>query len=308
MAVEIISDWAADLPLDKVLKDRFNLDPIPQFSIGVEYKGKSYNTRDDLGKEELANDMRGLRRPDKFPTSSAPNPEEIATICEESIRRGLDVLILGVGKGLSSAYDNYQMAVRLFKPGQLTVGDTGMTSMGEGLMAMYAKKLAMDGSSVEQISRAVDDEKKQTLIRALVPNTDFLMESGRIPEFAEGGWLFKQKDKASNIVKKFSDGLSVAPILQIDNNKAKVAKIIRYRQDMTKVFYRWVVNFVDDGNAGFVALMDCDAEKLSNEVEESLIKSGVPEIKIYKGKLGPSAVHGGNGALSVIVKRGNSII
>ncbi len=302
--VTIVTDAAADLPSYKILQERFGLrEPLLQIPIGVDYDSKNYDTGNESEYEELIGLMRKSLITDKFPTTSAPNPEIVASICEGPIRRGSKVLIVGVGSSYSSAYESYQKTAEMFDAGQVIPIDTGAASMGEGILAINAEQMAQNGAGAEKIAESIKNNSRLISARVLVPNTRFLMKSGRVPGFREGESYYKYKGVATNLMEKISGILSVVPIIKIDNNEAGMDQLIRYRENNTQKFKRWIIDFVKGDGYDFVGLLDCDANKLRREVRQSLVGAGVPDEIIYEGNLGITAIHGGIESLAIIVKR-----
>lgn len=61
--------------------------------------------------------------------------------------------------------------------------DSGQISCGEGLLALYAAKLEMEGKSAEEIIRLVEQERNYIHTRLILPGADIFYQNGHIKAF-----------------------------------------------------------------------------------------------------------------------------
>ncbi len=62
--------------------------------------------------------------------------------------------------------------------------DSGQISCGQGLVTLYAAKLAMEGKTVSEICELVDNMKQHVHTRFIMPSADIFYQNGRSKKFA----------------------------------------------------------------------------------------------------------------------------
>lgn len=285
-SVAIVTDAAADLPSSEELKTRFGVGPIPQIPLSITFENDGqtdkYTTEDLDNKKfkELINET-GI-----IPKTAALGEERFLNVYNELVTKGFDVISIHLSDTLSGTGMVARNAAKEFSSGRVTIYNSETVSMAQGLLAIMAEKEAANGVPVEKILEKLDDMRKRTTLRAVLPNIKYLEASGR---------LSKPKAILGTI-------LRIIPIVQIDHAKMRVLEKIRTSPKVLN----WMTDYINEGEIPEqVAIVNFDADEATNNLVEKLIKdANVPKDRIYRGDLGPvTGSHGGPGSWAMITVR-----
>lgn len=296
--VVIVTDAAADLPSEQELKTRFEVGPIKQVPLFVDFgkdrfiigesDGFYQSINNDIFRERI--DRETKNKSGIIPKTAAPNETYFDEAYKVPIEQGYDVVSIHISKELSATLGSATNASKKIDGNRVSIFDTQSVSMAQGLMAIRAEKMAANGATKEEILEMLVDMRERTTLRAVTPNFPFLKESGRVPM----------------VTAMIGSVLRLVPILRIDHitEESKVEKIAVVRREGKAV--EWAQDFLSKGKTPEqVAIVDFEAAEITDKLVRKLVENQlVSKERIYRGNLGPvTGSHGGPGTWVMVTVR-----
>lgn len=279
MNYQIITDSCCDFPTE--MYEQLNLKFVP---LTVEFRGVTDKDRNDDSLKQMYD---GLRSGESAKTA-AVNPEQWASLMEESLSQGQDVLVMAFSSGLSTTYQSAEIAAQelreKYPERSIYVCDTLAASMGQGLLVWYACKKRDEGASLEALRDWVEETKLHLCHWFTVDDLMHLKRGGRI-------------SAATALVGTM---LQIKPVLHVDDegHLINVAKT-RGRRASIEALAKKAVELGEgyDNSTMFISHGDCleDAKYLERILKE---RCGVKEVVIsYVGAVIGS--HSGPGTVAL---------
>lgn len=121
-----------------------------------------------------------LTQSTELPRTSQPSPEDFVNVFKEEIENGNEVVSIHLSSKLSGTYNSACLARDMLDSSKIFVVDGKTASIGTGILAVLAKRLADEGKSAKEIVETIT--KKTTTIRHLfaVETLEYLKKGGRI--------------------------------------------------------------------------------------------------------------------------------
>lgn len=268
--VKIITDSCADLNVEQLR--RYDIDYAKMFTVyqGVEKPALLEWREDEV--HELYNVMRDGNR---ITTAQVP-VEEFQRIFEKYLKEDMDIVYIGCSsKQSGSVNTGYVTAKKLmaeYVDSKIVCIDSLNASMGEGMLAIEAAKLASNGASVDEIEAYVLSVRKKVNQYVTVHSLDALKRSGRV--------------KASAAF--FGNLMGVKPIIIADVNGYQVAyKKVKGRQKSFEEIVTMLKSTIIDSEKQTLYLThaDCSSDEIESLV--GLLKKEIPCIDVEVGYIGP---------------------
>lgn len=169
MNVRIIIDSTADV--NPALADRFTVVPLTihfgeeEYIDGVTINHKEFYTK--------------LAESTALPSTSQATPAAFSKLFEEIVEAGDSAVVLTIASKLSGTCQSANIAASEY-PDRIFVVDTENVTIGAGILAEMALKLADSGMSAREIAEKITEERKNVLIIALLDTLEYLKRGGRI--------------------------------------------------------------------------------------------------------------------------------
>lgn len=186
MSVKIITDSAADLPKDIVRQ--YGIEVLPL----LVYLGEQeFRDGETMNPQEM---FQGMREGKVYKTAQAPL-QQFREAFQSHAERSEACIYVAFSSGLSGTYQSAVLArseiLEEYPDFQLEVIDTKCASLGFGLVALTAAKLAAEGRSFEEIAEAVRFHSDHMEHIFTVDNLEYLYRGGRVSRTAAliGGLL-----------------------------------------------------------------------------------------------------------------------
>ncbi len=172
--IKIVTDSLADLPQDII--DKFTITLISSYVI---FGAETLRDRVDLQPAEF---FKRLVDAKDLPTTSQASVHDFESVYRRLLEHDSNTEIISIHctSALSGSIESGRQAARLFPGAQIHVFDTRLISMGEGLMAIEAAKMAERGAALDAILirlAAMRDEMKSYFT---LNTLDYLAKGGRI--------------------------------------------------------------------------------------------------------------------------------
>ena len=173
MKIAITAESTIDLPSE--LLKKYNIKTLP-FSVILgddEFKDGEI-TSDDIFKFVEINKI--------LPKTSAINEAQYAEFFQEQLKNNDAVVHFCLSSGISSACNNAKLAASGMK--NVFVVDSKSLSTGIALLAIYARELADEGKSAEEIYALCNERTKDVQASFVVKKLDYLHKGGRCSSIA----------------------------------------------------------------------------------------------------------------------------
>ncbi len=170
-SVAIVCDSVGDIPTD--LRQELGIELVP---LQVLFGDRVFRDQVDLSTPEF---YERLQRDDKFPSTSQPAPRAFVEALER-LRNDREVVVCTVSGALSGTYRSALSAMGLARQPRVEVFDCETASLGEGLMAICAARLAQRGASTNHILEWLDRWRRATGCVFTPATLKYLRRGGRI--------------------------------------------------------------------------------------------------------------------------------
>lgn len=171
MGVKFIVDSASD-----VLPGEAEALGVIHLPLAVSFGDETFSDSVDLSHSEF---FEKLSTCQELPTTSQIPP----TVFEDAYRKvaaeGDQAVVITVSSKLSGTYQSAVIAAADHN-GQVFVVDSLSAAIGERVLLQRGLELAKNGLSAEQVAKALDEEKKNIRVMAMIDTLEYLKKGGRI--------------------------------------------------------------------------------------------------------------------------------
>lgn len=268
--VKVIADSCADLNVEQLNKYGIAFAKMSTSCDGVESVATLLWTEDEV--HALYNKMRDGKRI----ITAQVSVEEFQRIFEEYLKQNMDIVYIGCSsKQSGSVNTGFVTAKKLmekYEGSTIICIDSLNASMGEGMLAIEAAKLANDGASATEIEAHILAIRKKVNQYVTVHSLDALKRAGRV----KGSAAF------------FGNLMGVKPIIIADANGDQAAyKKAKGRQKSFEEIVAMLKSTIIEPEKQVVYLThaDCAKEEIDGLVE--LIRKEIPCLDVEVGYIGP---------------------
>ena len=271
MKIAISSESSVDL--DKVLLEKYDIHVLP-YQILL---GDRVETDGQISPEEIFD---YAQKNKILPKTSALNVEEYKTFFESLLKEYDKVVHLSLSSGISSTFNNAQMASKEFE--NVVVIDSSSLSTGIGIMAIRLREMLEGGMALEKAVENVKNMKMQ--VSAVINKLDFMYKGGRCSSLAYFG---------ANLLK-------LKPRIIVENGKVKNSHI--YRGKMEKVFKEYLFDTLKQfpANKKLVSITFTTAtEEMKNFAKQLCEENGFENI-IFEQAGATVSCHCGDNCIGIM--------
>lgn len=168
MNVRIIVDSTADLIPQ--IKDRLDVVPLT-----VHFGDQEYIDGVTITHKEF---YEKLIECDTLPSTSQATPDSFSRVFEEVAKAGESAVVLTLSSKLSGTYQSAMIAAEDYE--DVYVVDSDSVAIGAGILAELALQLKDAGMDAKNIAAALEEEKKNVRIIAMVDTLEYLKRGGRV--------------------------------------------------------------------------------------------------------------------------------
>ena len=169
----IIIDSTCDLPSD--IKERLTVVPLT-----VRFGEEEYIDGVTIDYKQF---YEKLIECDTLPSTSQATAYAFTEVFREAVEAGEQVVMLTISAKLSGTHHSAVTAAADF-PGDIFVVDGCNVSVGTGILAMLALRLADEGKSAAEIAAILEEQKEKVCVVALFDTLEYLKKGGRISSIA----------------------------------------------------------------------------------------------------------------------------
>lgn len=279
---KIITDSTTDLPENMI--SELNIEVLPlQFIIN----NKSYYNYPDERDLTIKEFYKLLREGQSVNTVQV-NVSQCLESFEKHLQNGEDILYIAFSSALSGTYNSATIAASELKQkypnNKIIVIDSLSASMGEGLLVYHAVMQKRRGFSIEELSKWIEENKRNFCHWFTVNDLFHLKRGGRI----------------SSTSAIFGSMLGIKPILHVsdDGKLVPVSKVRGRRQSIEELFNRMQKScIVPEKQVIFISHGDCEDEA---KVLKELIINRLHVKDVVMNNIGPViGAHSGPGTIAL---------
>jgi len=276
MTVKIVTDSTADLPAQ--LAQELGITVVPVY---LRFGEKVYRDRVDMSEDEFYQKLEGSPI---HPTTSQPTPQDFADAYSKLSREADEIVSIHVSSKVSGTYNSALQGRELAQArSHIEVVDSFSLSMGLGLIAMAAARLAEVEKSLQEVLEEV---------RQAIPHIRLLGVFDTLKYLLLGGRIGKAKALLGSI-------LNVKPLITMQNGELFPAGLARTRAKGVERLYELVKNAL---NIQELAIVHSTTPGEASSLKER-IASIFDMKRIHLARLGPAlGVHAGPGTLILTLR------
>ena len=285
MGIKIIADAASNL-FGSILKEK-NLD-IKVMSLHLTVGDKEYLCYDDeIDIKDFSKSYYEQIAEGAEVKTSLVGPGQFEEVFKEEIKKGNKVICFTMAKGISGTYNSACVARDTVneetKEESVVVIDSMTAGFGEGLQAIRAYELVLEGKSFEEIVKECETFKRFVRSDFTVDNIKYLLKTGRV----------------GKALARFVHLLNIKILLK-RNEESKIAfsGSAIGMNNAIKQLSKVVIDKIDMDKDQIVYITHCNVMENALKLKEIIEKAGVKNIEIYDYDL-ISGAHIGPGSLAV---------
>lgn len=268
--VKIITDSCADL--GGKLLEKYGIDYVKMTIVDEGRESPALLTWTEEEAHELYNRMREGRRI----TTAQVTMEEFQTVFGAYVEQGYDIVYIGCASkqsgSVNTGHVTAQKVMEQHTDATIICIDALNATIGEGMLAMEAAKMAAEGKGAEEIADRITALRNHVLEYVTVHSLDALKRAGRV--------------SASSAF--FGNLMGVKPILMADAAGAQVAfKKVKGRAAAVKECIALLKENIIDPEQQTVYLWHSDCDKAELEQVAALVRAEIPCRDVEIGYIGP---------------------
>ncbi|MGM0641739.1 MAG: DegV family protein [Thermotogota bacterium] len=254
MKIGIVTDNTANLDNNYIEKNDIGV-----VSLYINNKDSFYKATD----KEVEDFYMGIKDTDYIPKTSQPSIKDFEKMYSEMLGEYDKIISLHISSDLSGTYNSAKIASNMVEEGEVIVLETKLTTWGLGFLVMDVKKMIEEDKSLDEIKKFVENYYKKVHIAFSVGDLNYLYKGGRIG---------KAKTMMGNL-------LNMKPVLTLKNGKLEPVKSVRGQKKLYKEMVDMVM--IDDlEKLEHLKVIHTDSIKISDRIEEELVKKGIDEEDI----------------------------
>jgi DegV family protein with EDD domain len=276
IAVKIVTDSGSDLSTE--IAKALGITIVPVY---IYFGDKAYRDGVDISADELY--QRVLKGP-VHPTTTQPMPVDFANVYRELSGETDAIVSIHLSAKTSGTYNSALQGIEMAQTKcHIEVVDSLSLSMGLGLVAMAAARVAQAGGSLPEVMEETKKAIKQVRLLGLLDTLKYLLLGGRIT-------------KARALVGIL---LKVKPLLTVRDGELVQAGLARSYAKGVDQLYEFVKSIT---GVQEVAIVYSTVPDEANSLKKR-IGSFISEERIHMARLGAGlGVHGGPGTLIVTAR------
>ena len=169
--IKVVVDSTVDL--SEELYKKYDLDVLP---LNVIFDEKVYEDGVSITRDQLYAEVAKTK---KLPSTAAPGPQVFEQVFRKWVDQGYDVIYVGIGSTLSTAFQSANIAASMIDGGHVYLVDSKNLSSASGLLAMKAAKLAKEGKEPKEICAILEKDVPNVVAQFSVETLNYLHKGGR---------------------------------------------------------------------------------------------------------------------------------
>lgn len=229
---------------------------------------------------------------EKFlPKTSAPSPAAFHETFKGAFAGGAEAIVcVCVSAEISATYAAALAAKGEFPGREIRVIDSRFASMGQGFMAMQARKMADAGASPDQIETKLKNMSDRMVLFASLSTLKYLAMGGRVGKLSAS----------------MGNMLSIRPILTMKDGKLDLLEKVRTRRAAMSRLVELLASSVDSHKVEQAAFVHTTAAEDLLELEQELrARVEIPADAVHVVFTPGLSVHTGAGTIGAVLLLGD---
>ena len=256
--VAIVTDSTADFPVEYI--EKYNITVVP---LSVIFEEDAYADNGiDITIDEF---YRKLKISKKLPTTAQPTPADFAVVYKKLLKDHESIISIHISKKMSGTHDSAEAAKKELGPASdITVIDSGVTTIALGLIILKAAYLASEEKPKEEILKEIDDLKSK-IGTLFIPRTlEYLQKGGRI-------------GRAKGLIASL---LEIKPVLTLHLGEVSQYKTTRRWNQAKNELISSMQGMISGTGNLTVSVADADLKEEGDEVSAKIIELFKPGFAI----------------------------
>jgi len=276
----LMADSAMDLPQEIIDEEKIEIVPFV-ITIG----GKEYRDGVNITTAEL---YKLVEQHKEMPKTSAITPFEWEKVFKKHLDNGDDVLLLTIGKEISSTYQYAYLASQSFPKERIEVIDSQALSGSIALIMLKAIRFRKEGKSLAEIKQLLAEIIPKVQTQFVLPTLEYLHKGGRCSALTR----FVGTVLSLKLQIKMIDGV-------MDVSKKSVGKMTRAVDVMLADFFKLAEE--DKLDLEFVFITHSLANKMAVYVKEKVLAANIPIKNLYESYASTTiSTHCGPGTIGIL--------
>ena len=290
MGVSVFTDAGSNLFSSYLKENGLSIYVLP---MPLQIGGENYLCyEDNVDAEKLSEHVYAEMKQGKAVKTSLPSPGLLEEKAREEIEKGNKVVFISLSSGISGSCQSGKLIASSLneEKGQdvMATIDSKTAGFGEGMIAIYAEKLAKAGLPFEEIVAKTTDYVEHVRSEFTVDSLKYLAATGRI----------------SNLKAVLAGALMIKPLLYgSEEGKIVVTSKAVGRKAAIKRLVQQVADNIED-KASKVYITHAAAKEEAESMKEALKEKGIENVEITFYDLITGA-HVGPGTLAVFYEGKN---
>lgn len=290
MGVSVFTDAGSNLFSSYLKENGLSIYVLP---MPLQIGGENYLCyEDNVDAEKLSEHVYAEMKQGKAVKTSLPSPGLLEEKAREEIEKGNKVVFISLSSGISGSCQSGKLIASSLneEKGQdvMATIDSKTAGFGEGMIAIYAEKLAKAGLPFEEIVAKTTDYVEHVRSEFTVDSLKYLAATGRI----------------SNLKAVLAGALMIKPLLYgSEEGKIVVTSKAVGRKAAIKRLVQQVADNIE-GKASKVYITHAAAKEEAESMKEALKEKGIENVEITFYDLITGA-HVGPGTLAVFYEGKN---
>ena len=170
--IKIIVDSTCDL--DFAIAEKYDITLVP---FSIIFGDTLYKENVTITKEEF---YQLIQTSKDHPKTGLPRPKEFHEVFEKFLNEGREIVCLTISGAFSGTYNSAMVSRNMLDPERIHIVDSRNSTLGLGLLAIEAAKMANQNSSAKEIVNHLEKLIPKTRTLAMAGTLDWLQKGGRI--------------------------------------------------------------------------------------------------------------------------------
>ena len=269
--IKIITDSCSDLTVE--LLEKYDIDYAKMNTV---LEGKTSEARLSWTAQDVKNFYDIMRNGTRITTTQVP-VEEFQRVFTKYLDQNMDIIYIACSSKQSGSVNTAAVLAKnelsaKYPNNKIYCIDSLNASMGEGLLAIEAAKMAAEGKAIEEINEKILAIRKNVNEYATVHTLEWLRKAGRVKATAAF----------------FGNLMGVKPILIADREGNQVGfKKVKGRQTSFKEIVKLMKEALEDPANQTVYLLHGDCPEEEVEQLKELVQKEISPKEIYVSFIGP---------------------
>lgn len=167
-----MTDSASDFNIE--LEHKFNISVVP---LSVIFDKESLKDRTEINSEKFFNKLKTV---EQVPVTSQVTPKEFLEVFKPILEEKDEILAIFMSSKMSGTFNSALLAKEMLNTDKITLIDSKMVSLGEGLLVYKAAQMISEGKQIDEIVNKLNVYIEKTKAFMILDTLEYLRKGGRL--------------------------------------------------------------------------------------------------------------------------------